>query len=87
MLNGTEKEIKYANDVIKEWREHANTKKKFFESKKPNADGIKLLNRAMDILDERIAKESWAKDIIANRTTKKFDYEQIFYDLMQGKIK
>ena len=41
----------------------------------------------MDILDERIAKESWAKDIIANRTTKKFDYEQIFYDLMQGKIK
>ena len=34
-MKGTEKQIAFANDIIKEWREHAAKKRAFFESKGP----------------------------------------------------
>lgn len=47
-MNGTEKQIAFANDIIKEWRNHAATKKAFYESKEPNEAGMKLLEKAWE---------------------------------------
>lgn len=83
-MNGTEKQIAFANDIIKEWLEHAATKKAFYVSKKPNEAGMKLLEKASEILEERIAACDNASDIISSRYSKDFDYEKIFFGLMQG---
>lgn len=83
-MNGTEKQIAFANDIIKEWREHAATKKAFYVSKKPNEAGMKLLDKASEILEEKIAACDNASDIISSRYSKDFDYEKIFFGLMQG---
>lgn len=84
-MKGTEKQIAFANDIIKEWREHASAKKAFYESKKPNEAGMKLLEKAVEILEAKIASCDNASDIIANRYSKDYDYEKIFFALMQGK--
>lgn len=86
-MKGTEKQIAFANDIIKEWREHASTKKAFYESKKPNEMGMKLLSRAMEILEERISAKDNAAEIISSRYVKEFDYEQIFGSLCKGEIR
>lgn len=86
-MKGTEKQVAYANDIIKEWREHAAQKKAFFESKKPNEMGMKLLYRAMEILEERISAKDNAGEIITSRYAKEFDYEQIFESLCKGEIR
>lgn len=83
-MNGTEKQIAFANDIIKEWREHAATKKAFYVSKKPNEAGMKLLDKVSEILEEKIAACDNASDIISSRYSKDFDYEKIFFGLMQG---
>ena len=83
-MNGTEKQIAFANDIIKEWRDHAATKKAFYESKKPNEAGMKLLEKALEILEEKIAACDKASEIISSRYSKDFDYEKIFFALMQG---
>ena len=83
-MNGTEKQIAFANDIIKEWREHAATKKAFYVSKKPNEAGMKLLEKASEILEARIAACEKASEIISSRYIKYFDYEQIVFGLMQG---
>ena len=83
-MNGTEKQLALANDIIKEWREHAATKKAFYVSKKPNEAGMKLLDKASEILEEKIAACDKASDIISSRYSKDFDYEKIFFALMQG---
>lgn len=85
-MKGTEKQIAFANDIIKEWREHASTKKSFYESRKPNEMGMKLLCRAMEILEERISAKDNAAEIISSRYVKEFDYEQIFGSLCKGEI-
>lgn len=82
-MNGTEKQIAFANDIIKEWREHAATKKAFYVSKKPNEAGMKLLDKASEILEEKIDACDNASDIISSRYSKDFDYEKIFFGLMQ----
>ena len=86
-MKGTEKQIAFANAVVKEWCEHATQKKTFFESKKPNEMGMKLLNRAMEILEERISAKDNAAEIISSRYAKEFDYEQIFGSLCKGEIR
>lgn len=83
-MNGTEKQIAFANDIIKEWRNHAATKKAFYESKEPNEAGMKLLEKASEVLEERIAACEKASEIISSRYSKDFDYENIFITLMRG---
>ena len=83
-MKGTEKQIAFANNIIKEWRNHAAEKKAFYESKKPNEAGQKLLDKALEVLEEKIAKCDSASEVIASRYSKEYDYEKIFFALMQG---
>lgn len=85
-MTGSVKQIAFANDIVKEWVNHAEEKKGFFMGKGPSEAAKKLLDRAMDILQKRIKEEDNAGEIIANRYAKKFDYEAIFYALMKGEI-
>ena len=82
-MKGTEKQTAFANDIIKEWREHAAEKRAFFESKGPNEMGIKLLDEAMATLEKRISEADKASEIISSRYEPEYDYEQIFYALMK----
>lgn len=83
-MKGTEKQIAYAKDIIKEWHEREAKKKAFFEEKGITEEGKKLMQQASEILNERIEEEDKAWEIIASQYSKKFDWEHILNELAKA---
>lgn len=83
-MKGTEKQIAYAKDIIKEWHERESKKKAFFEKKGITEEGKKIMQRASEILNERIEEEDKAWEIIASQYSKKFDFEHIVEELAKA---
>jgi len=83
-MKGTEKQIAYAEAIIKEWHEREANKKAFFEKKGITEEGKKLMQRASEVLNERIEAEDRAWEIIASQYSNKFDYEHILNELAKA---